>query len=35
MPAELPAIHHRKQYLAEQDLEPDYRITCGSVGTGW
>ena len=27
-PAELPDIHHRKQYLAEQDLEPDYRITC-------
>ena len=28
MPAELPDIHHRKQYLAERDLEPDYRITC-------
>ena len=27
-PAELPNIHHRKQYLAEQDLEPDFRITC-------
>lgn len=27
-PAELPDIHHRKQYLAEQDLEPDFRITC-------
>ncbi|NNU26314.1 GNAT family N-acetyltransferase [Isoptericola sediminis] len=27
-PAELPHIHHLKQYLAEQDLEPDYRITC-------
>lgn len=27
-PAELPDIHHRKQYLREQDLEPDYRITC-------
>jgi hypothetical protein len=27
-PAELPDIHHSKQYLAEQDLEPDYRITC-------
>lgn len=27
-PAELPNIHHRKQYLAEADLEPDYRITC-------
>lgn len=27
-PAELPNIHHRKLYLAEADLEPDYRITC-------
>src|SRR3954454_21265968 len=27
-PAELPDIHHSKQYLAEQALEPDYRITC-------
>ena len=27
-PAELPDIHHNKQYLEEQDLEPDYRITC-------
>ncbi|WP_278234462.1 GNAT family N-acetyltransferase [Isoptericola sp. AK164] len=27
-PAELPRLHHLKQYLAEQDLEPDYRITC-------
>lgn len=27
-PAELPDIHHSKQYLEEQDLEPDYRITC-------
>lgn len=27
-PTELPNIHHRKQYLAEADLEPDYRITC-------
>ena len=27
-PAELPDIHHSKQYLQEQDLEPDYRITC-------
>jgi GNAT superfamily N-acetyltransferase len=27
-PAELPSIHHRKQYDAEADLVPDYRITC-------
>lgn len=27
-PEELPNIHHRKQYLAEADLTPDYRITC-------
>ena len=27
-PAELPDIHHSKQYLAEQDVQPDYRITC-------
>ena len=27
-PDELPNIHHRKQYLAEADLAPDYRITC-------
>ena len=27
-PAELPNIYHRKQYDAEADLEPDYRITC-------
>lgn len=27
-PDELPNIHHRKQYLAEADLIPDYRITC-------
>lgn len=27
-PEELPNIHHRKQYLAEADLIPDYRITC-------
>ena len=25
---ELPNIHHRKQYDAEADLHPDYRITC-------
>jgi hypothetical protein len=31
-PAELPNIHHRKQYLADLEaageVEPDYRITC-------
>ena len=27
-PAELPNIHHRKQYDAEADLPPDYRVTC-------
>jgi len=27
-PAELPAIYHRKQYEAELDEAPDYRITC-------
>jgi len=27
-PAELPAIYHRKQYEAEADGPPDYRITC-------
>lgn len=27
-PDELPNIHHRKQYLAEADITPDYRITC-------
>ncbi len=27
-PEELPNIHHGKQYLAETDLLPDYRITC-------
>jgi len=27
-PAELPNIHHRKQYEAERDELPDYRITC-------
>lgn len=27
-PAELPAIYHRKQYEAELDQPPDYRITC-------
>jgi ribosomal protein S18 acetylase RimI-like enzyme len=27
-PTELPSIHHRKQYDAEKDGDPDYRITC-------
>ena len=27
-PDELPNIHHQKQYLAEADVTPDYRITC-------
>ena len=27
-PEELPNIHHRKQYLEEVDLLPDYRLTC-------
>jgi GNAT superfamily N-acetyltransferase len=27
-PEELPNIHHRKQYLAEADVLPDYRLTC-------
>ena len=27
-PAELPNIHHRKQYEAETDVVPDYRVTC-------
>ncbi|MBX3144019.1 MAG: GNAT family N-acetyltransferase [Trueperaceae bacterium] len=27
-PDELPNIHHRKQYLAQADGMPDYRITC-------
>ncbi|KRE60900.1 hypothetical protein [Nostocoides sp. Soil756] len=27
-PEELPSIHHRKQYLAEAELLPDYRVTC-------
>lgn len=27
-PEELPNIHHGKQYLAEADLLPDYRVTC-------
>lgn len=30
-PAELTDIHHRKQYDAEADLIPDYRITCIKV----
>lgn len=27
-PDELPNIHHRKQYLAETEGQPDYRLTC-------
>jgi hypothetical protein len=27
-PTELPNIYHRKQYDAEMDVLPDYRITC-------
>lgn len=27
-PEELPNIHHRKQYDATKDGDPDYRITC-------
>lgn len=27
-PEELPNIYHRKQYEAERDRSPDYRITC-------
>jgi len=27
-PAELPNMYHRKQYDAERDMLPDYRITC-------
>jgi GNAT superfamily N-acetyltransferase len=27
-PVELPSLHHRKQYDAEKDADPDYRITC-------
>ncbi|SDE27026.1 N-acetyltransferase [Auraticoccus monumenti] len=27
-PEELPNLHHGKQYLAEADVLPDYRITC-------
>ena len=27
-PEELPNIHHRKQYDAEKDTDPEYRITC-------
>ena len=29
-PDELPNIHHSKQYLAEADITPDYRITASS-----
>ncbi|WP_289231058.1 GNAT family N-acetyltransferase [Barrientosiimonas endolithica] len=27
-PEELPNLHHRKQYLAEQQQPPDFRVTC-------
>ena len=27
-PAELPNLHHRKQYDATKSADPDYRITC-------
>ncbi|WP_218184619.1 hypothetical protein [Nigerium massiliense] len=27
-PAELPTIHHRKQYDAEKTGDPDFRVTC-------
>ncbi len=27
-PVELPTLHHRKQYAAEKDVDPDWRITC-------
>lgn len=27
-PDELPNIHHSKQYVAEADVFPDYRVTC-------
>lgn len=27
-PEELPNIYHRKQYLEELDVLPDYRVTC-------
>lgn len=33
-PEELPDIHHRKQYDAEKDADPDYRITCIRVDKG-
>lgn len=30
---ELPHIHHRKQYDAETDVPPDWRVTCIQVDT--
>lgn len=30
---ELPNIHHRKQYDAETDVPPDWRVTCIQVDT--
>lgn len=32
-PSELPNIYHRKQYEAELDIVPDYRLTCLFVDT--
>lgn len=34
-PEELPNIYHRKQYEAELDRSPDYRITCLFVGKNY
>lgn len=34
-PAELPDIHHRKQYDAEKQGDPDYRITCVFIDRRW
>jgi ribosomal protein S18 acetylase RimI-like enzyme len=34
-PDELPNIHHRKQYLAESEQLPDYRLTCIYIDKGY
>jgi GNAT superfamily N-acetyltransferase len=34
-PDELPNIHHRKQYLAEAEKLPDYRLTCIYIDKGY
>jgi hypothetical protein len=34
-PEELPNIKHRKQYEAESNVRPDWRITCFYVGKGF